>query len=147
MRTFTLGFLSVAALFFAGCSHNIVVRVAEQKTGQPVVGALVHRDRPASRLEKITNPVGTTYHPLTTAEARWTDADGSCVLSQPKETDILRFFVPTRDPLTATVGDRTWELSPGTTSGESLVYSVWQKGGPTKVLVGRPTWDWRKARR
>src|SRR6218665_3530421 len=110
MRKLPIIVLSLASAFFAGCADDVTVRVVDQATSRPVIGALVHRDRPASRLEKITNPIGTTYHPLTTTESRWTDTNGSCVLRKPEKADVLRIFVATSEPLTVTVGDRTLSL-------------------------------------
>ena len=139
--------ISFGVAFFAGCSDEVTVRVVDQATTRPVVGALVHRDRPSSGLEKITNPIGTTYHPMTTAESRWTDTTGSCVITGPKQTDVLRIFVATGAPLTVMIGDRTLSLSPGTNATSSLVYSVWQDAGSPKVLAEQPSWDWQKERR
>lgn len=139
--------LVAAVLFLAGCSDGVSVRVTEQKTGHPVSGALVHRDRPASRFGKITNPVGTTYHPLTTADSRWTDTNGTCVLTKLEQTDVLRIYVATATPLSLTVGDRVLSLSPGTNTFTSWVYSVWQEAGSPKILVEQPSWDWQKEKR
>jgi len=139
--------LGTVLTLLTGCSDSITVRVVDQASGRPIAGALVHRDRPASRFQKIVNPIGTTYHPLTTAESRWTDTKGLCVMTKLEQTDVLRIFVATNAPLTVTVGDRTLSLSPGTNAATSLVYSVWQEAGSEKILASQPSWDWQKDRR
>jgi len=84
---------------------------------------------------------------MTTAESRWTDTNGSCVITKLEQTDILRIFVATRAPLVVTVGDRTVSLSPGTNAFTTFVYSVWQEAGSPKFIVEQPSWDWQKERR
>jgi hypothetical protein len=139
--------VSVCATALTGCSHkSIGIRLVDQSNGQPVVGALIQRDQPVSLFDKILDPVGTHYHPLTTAESLWTDANGSCEMNRFKQEDVLRVYVATHAPLTVTVDGRAISLLPGTNTASSLLYSVWQEEASFEVHVAQPKWDWQKPR-
>jgi hypothetical protein len=77
-----LNILILGLAFLAGCSDPVTVHVNYTPTGKPATDVLVQRLRPANRWEKITNPVGTFYHPLTITEVQWTDSEGRCTLKR-----------------------------------------------------------------
>ncbi len=139
---------AIALLFLGGCAETIAVRVVNQNTEKPVAGALVERVRPVSLLGKITNPVGAFYHPDRTAESRWTDSNGVCFLKKLRPEDVCRLHVMTIEPVTFTLGTRTFALSPGTNGlrGTSCVYSVKQLNGGWQTSAYLPSRDWEKER-
>ena len=88
MKTVMVALALVMVL--SGCrSHDVVVRIVEKTSGNPVKEVLVERYQPASWLGKIINPVGTTYHPLTMAEMHLTNIDGTCKIKEIKNEEVF----------------------------------------------------------
>lgn len=138
-------FMIFADARFAGCSAPVLVKVVCASTGEPAEGILVKRRRPVNWWDKITNPVGATYHPYREAEACWTDAVGECVLTRFGPHDILDLYTTSNSPLNVTAGDKHFELSPS--HGQaflSYVYSLWVENGQVRFTVTEPSQDWSK---
>jgi hypothetical protein len=137
--------LILAATLFAGCSEPIAVQVTYTATSEPVADVLVRRRRPVNRWEKITNPIGATYHTLRVAETCWTDSEGLGTLQKARDTDVYDLVTTSSVPLTAEVGRYSMALDPGTnTHLSALHYFAKRENGKWKIAVGEPWWKWKK---
>jgi hypothetical protein len=140
-----LNIIILSAAFLAGCSDPITVQVISTPTGKPATDVLVQHRRPANRWEKITNPVGTFYHPLTIAEVRWTDSEGRCTLKKIGPEDSYDLVTTSSVPLTVSVGTNSISLDPGTnTNLTAWHYFARQEDGQWKITVKEPWWNWTK---
>lgn len=131
-----LAVIPVAALML-GCSSVITLRVTDPATGDPIEGLRVERYRPASRVEKVFNPVGTTYHPLTLAQSTVTDTNGVAVFSRATPTDVYRLYATATTALDIAVSKVHVKVShhPDKSTTSSWVYSVWMENGAIRHLA------------
>jgi len=143
MKRIPIAFL--AATLLAGCSTPVTVKVTYALTGKPAAEVLVQRRRPANRWEKITNPVGTFYHPLTITEVRWTDSEGLCNLRKTGPEDSYDLVTTSSVPLSVVVGTNSISLDPGTnTNLKAWHYFARQVDGKWNIAVAEPWWNWTK---
>lgn len=140
-----LAIVIFGASMLMGCSESVRLRVTHAPTGDAATDVLVQRRRPVNRWEKITNPVGATYHPHRVAESHWTDGKGECLLQGVGKNDILDIYTTSSVPLTVAVGTNTLALSPGTNEHfTTWVYHVWHEGGRSRFTVSKPSWNWNQ---
>ena len=120
-----------------GCrDDNMVVRLTDQKTGSPIAGVLVERYQPSSLFERIINPVGTTYQPLSLSEKHWTDSDGICTIQEVSSQDVYRLYDSTVRSISVNIGTNMLLLPPPTNATwSSWVYSFWSEGNSIKTLL------------
>ena len=120
-----------------GCSSVIQVRVTDATSGNPVEGLRIERYCPASRIEKIFNPVATTYHPLTLAESTITDTNGIASFSRSTSEDVYRVYASVTGGLDIAVSKQCVQVSPNTSKSptSNWVYSVWMENGAIKHLA------------
>ncbi|MCC5847293.1 MAG: hypothetical protein JJU29_04290 [Verrucomicrobia bacterium] len=134
-------FILMAALL-TGCATPIPVQVTHTATGDPVADVLVRRQGSANRWEKITNPVGTFYHPTTTAEAVWTDSEGRGIFNKIGRNDSYSIVTASSDPLTVILGTHTLSLDPGTnTDFAAWQYDAREIDGQWQINVTEPGWN------
>ena len=141
-----LGFVTAAmALITTGCAGTVSVRLVNQTTEQPIVGARVERVRVVTEFGKIVNPIGSPYR---TVEMHWTNAKGACELQKLGPHDSYRLLVSTFQPITLTLGESMLTLSPKEQGGggTSCVYSVRQVVGIWQTTAWQPSSDWQQER-
>jgi hypothetical protein len=136
----------LAASLLAGCnSEPVTIQMRYAPTGQPVAGALVQRRSPVSRWEKITNPVGTAYHPLRLAETHRTDSEGRCTLTTTCAGDVYDLTVTSSVPMVVSIGTNniTIALEPPP-SFSVWHYWTWLEDGKWKLNVGDGSDIWKE---
>ena len=131
------------AIVLAGCSTPVRVQVSSATNRQPIPGALVERQRPANRWEKITNPVGTFYHPRLTVESRWTDTMGRCTLRKISTEDSYSVVTTATGSLLLALGAESIPLHPGPEQLAESHYHINRNNTRWSVTVAKPWWNWK----
>ena len=135
MKTF-FPIIGIVALL-TGCSNdNVTIRLNDLETGKPIPGILIEKYEPSSLFQRIFNPVGSSYHPLSLSEAYQTDTNGTCIIQKITPRDVYRLYDSTPRSINVNIG--TYELhlpSPTNTAWASWVYSIWREGASVEILL------------
>ena len=135
------------AMLLAGCSAPITVQVIRTDTNRPATDVMVERRRHVNRFEKITNPIGATYHPHRVAERLWLDTDGRCVFEKLGKDDIVDVFTTSPEPLAVTLAGHSIRLTPQDNRAFSTwIYSIWLDSDGLRYTVTEGTLEWTKTK-
>ena len=121
----------------AGCNNdNVAIRLTDRETGNPIPGMRIEKYEPCSLLQRIFNPVGSTYHPLSLSETYHTDTNGTCIIHKATPEDVYRLYDSTLRSITVNIGTNDLFLScPTNTAWTSWVYSFWWENDSVKMLL------------
>jgi hypothetical protein len=135
----------LAFLVLAGCSSDkVTIDLTYATTGEPAAKVLVQRRRPVNTWEKVTNPIGATYHGHRLAESHWVE-NGQCRLDKIGKEDIVDVYTASPDPLIVKSDSRSIKLSPGIERHfSSWVYHLWLENGEGRFTVTEPKWEWQR---
>ena len=120
-----------------GCSNdNVTIRLNDLETGKPIPGILIEKYEPSSLIQRIFNPVGSTYHPLSLSETYHTDTNGTCIIHKVTPEDVYRLYDSTLRSITVNIGTNDLFLPhPTNTAWTSWVYSFWWENDSVKMLL------------
>jgi hypothetical protein len=90
MKTLLLSAGGLLVFLMTGCSSNMIMTVKIEESRASLEGIRVERRRPASRCEKVVNPVGTFYHPIRLVDSAVTDTGGQVVFHNLRARDRFR---------------------------------------------------------
>ncbi|OQB90343.1 MAG: hypothetical protein BWX84_01959 [Verrucomicrobia bacterium ADurb.Bin118] len=126
--------LSVLLLIavMSGCSSSsVTIDVKDKESGKPLEGIRIKRYQPVSLIEKIVNPVGTTYHPFNLAETIVTDANGQATFRELTARDKFQIYSKDARTLLVTAWEKEVSLSPETNQppAQKWGYSVRLESG------------------
>ena len=121
----------------AGCNNdNVAIRVTDQGTGYPIPGICIEKYEPSSLFQRIFNPVGSSYHPLSLSETYQTDTNGTCIIQKVTPSDVYRLYDSTMRSITVNIGTNDLHLPhPTNTDWSSWVYSFWREGDSVEILL------------
>ena len=120
-----------------GCSNdNVAIRLTDLDTGNPIPGIVIEKYEPSSLLQRIFNPVGSSYHPLSLSEAYHTDTNGTCIIQEVTPRDVYRLYDSTPRSINVSIGMDELHLPPPTnTAWTSWVYSFWWDNDSVEMLL------------
>ena len=120
-----------------GCSNdNVAIRLTDLDTGNPIPGIVIEKYEPSSLLQRIFNPVGSSYHPLSLSEAYHTDTNGTCIIQEVTPRNVYRVYDSTPRSISVNIGTDEIHLPPPTnTAWASWVYSIWREGASVEMLL------------
>ncbi len=139
---------SVAVL--SGCSHCLSVQVADVSSGYGIENIRIERFRPASALEKLTNPVAVFYSPLTRVASGRTDSGGHATFpTSSSEDQYCIHFPPDVEAANVTIWGFAIRATAPPQSPEPTipgwVCSVWLEGRKVRSFSERIR-DYSRAR-
>lgn len=141
--------LLLVLAILAGCVTSVPLTVTNPVSGDPIDGVQVCRFRDVNRWEKITNPVGSFYHPRIRAESVTTDMEGKALRANLGKNDLIIITERSGSPLVVRIDHLAIPMDPVTTPAEpesvSLVgiweYYLRRQEGQWRVTMTAPE-DW-----
>ena len=120
-----------------GCSNdNVAIRLTDLETGKPISRILIEKYEPSSLFQRIFNPVGSGYHPLSLSETYHTDTNGTCIIQKVTPRDVYRLYDSTFRSITVNIGTNDLYLPhPTNTAWTSWVYSFWWENDSVEMLL------------
>lgn len=110
--------LLLVLLMLASCATSVPLTVTNSASGDPIAGVRVCRFRDVNRWERITNPVGSFYHPRIRAESVTTDEEGKALLANLGKNDSLMIRVHSGNPLVVRLSHIEIPMDPAKTPAE-----------------------------
>jgi hypothetical protein len=105
--------------------------VKDKKSGMPREGIRVERYQRVSGVEKIVNPIGSTYHPYSLAESILTNTNGQATFRKSGSRDSFQIYPGDARPILVSAWGKELALSPETNQpvASHWGYSVWLEQG------------------
>ena len=120
-----------------GCNNdNVAIRLIDLETGEPISGLLIEKYEPSSLFQRIFNPIGSSYHPLSLSGAYQTDTNGTCIIQKITPRDVYRLYDSTLRAINVNVGTNDVQLPrPTNTAWTSWVYSFWWENDSAEMIL------------
>lgn len=110
--------LFLVLTILAGCATPVPLTVTKSVSGDPIEGVRVCRFRDVNRWERITNPVGSFYHPRIRAESVTTDMEGKALLANLGKNDLIIITERSGSPLVVRIDHLAIPMNPSKTPAE-----------------------------
>ena len=104
----------IAVTIIVGCRTSVPIEVRNSVSGKPVGGVQLTRFRDVNRWEKITNPIGSFYHPRIRAESVATNEEGRAELKNLGKKDSIIITARSGNSLVVRLGHLAIPMDPET---------------------------------